>query len=91
MRSHPHKETAPCGPSQVPPTNVEVQHWAELSLGDGIRVLDRSGLVIQGTIDTRSPDGKTIWVTADSLPARRLFHVSDDIRLQRTTRALNRT
>ncbi|MDR7159104.1 hypothetical protein J2X42_001811 [Arthrobacter sp. BE255] len=85
------REPAPCGPPQVPPGNIDVAQWTQLSLGDGIRVLDQRGVLIQGLIDARSTDGQTIWVTGGSLRSRRLFHISDDIRLQRTTRALNRT
>jgi hypothetical protein len=65
--------------------------WAQWSVGDGIRVTDNRGIVIEGTIDARSQDGRTIWVTDSDLYTRRLFHITDHVLIQRTTRALNRT
>ncbi len=82
---------AAADPSQFPSGRTCPARWSELSVGDGIRVLDRKGIIIQGIVDTRSPDGRTIWITGGNWPTRRLFHIGDDIRLERTTRAINRT
>ena len=54
--------------------------WTSLERGDVV-TLSRAGVEChKGSIDDRTDDGRTIWVT-DGIGDRRLFHIEDDYEL----------
>jgi hypothetical protein len=54
--------------------------WKSLERGDLV-ILSQQGVPChRGSIDDRTEDGQTIWVT-DDIGYRRLFHIEDDYEL----------
>ena len=51
--------------------------WNTLEQGDIVTLSQQGVPRHKGSIDDRTEDGRTIWVT-DELGHRRLFHIEDD-------------
>jgi len=57
-----------------------VSMWTSLERGDVVTLSLRGVECHKGSIDDRTDDGRTIWVT-DGIGDRRLFHIEDDYEL----------
>ena len=54
--------------------------WRSLEQGDVVTVTLNGYEFHSGSVDDRTPDGRTIWVI-DRIGERRLFHIDDDFDL----------
>jgi hypothetical protein len=54
--------------------------WTSLQRGDFVTLLRHGVQAHKGSIDDRTEDGRTIWVT-DGIGDRRLFHIEDEYEL----------
>lgn len=55
-------------------------HWNDVQIGERVQ-LRRNGLPEHvGWVDSRTADGKIVWVTPDG-GSRRLFHIDDGYQL----------
>ena len=55
----------------------KVSLWKSLAQGDKVSLRLRGFDIHAGTIEDRTPDGRSIWVT-DHIGDRRLFHIDDN-------------
>lgn len=54
--------------------------WNSLEQGDVVMLSQQGVPCHRGSIDDRTEDGQSIWVT-DDIGHRRLFHIADDYEL----------